>query len=333
MQLVKFAGNYGTYEFPAQSSERDNFKNLVTATTRLAGVDGGFDEYGDRRAPQPVGNVQAEWWLFADLSARETTQILREQAQAMAGWGKQLLFARPDDIHYGKRFCKARFNNLDDPENARDQVHQRQKLSASFQVNVPVWQGNYAPCFLDSGLSMDDGWHCDGTIYLDDGLFMDDGYVLPGMKLEAQAVNGSTYTATNYGTHAARPVITIGARSMGWVIGEGVLLDDTPPLDFGAGGVVSDLTIRRISYGAVQDEFRWAGTLEPGEELVIDCTKNSVTVMGNEGDISGWADFEALRGFGFVECPPGVSTFEISGSFGTDDGDCYLSVDFMDCWY
>lgn len=336
MRLVKFTGRHGTYEFPPQTDGRDNFGDLVPSTSRLAGVNGGIDDYNIREAPQSIGNIQAGWWLIPDEydPVNSTITLMKDAARAMLKWGKQTLFIQPEDARYGKRHVQARLNNLNASENVRDVPHQRQKVSASFQVNDPAWQGDFAPIFLDDGHYLDDGWHLDGTLYLDDGLVLDDGYALPAMKLEAEATNGGVYTVTNNGTHDARPILKIAARSESWSIGDGNLVGQEPYLDFGAGSPVNTVTVKRITGGALQDEFRWTGYLESGEELIIDSARLAVTHSSNEGEITGYPYFTPVIGFGFMAIPPGDSELEIYGGFGTGDGDsAHIEMHFQDTWY
>lgn len=136
MDLIK---SFGTVTLPsdAQVAQNDNFRDYVPRTTRLPGLDGGYDEYGIGRTPREIGMVKATYWVYgssaADLAAR---------LQTMQGQGEQGAVRLVKNISgVGDVFCLARVNNVDVAQNARDLPHVRQRVSLTWQVARPVWLG------------------------------------------------------------------------------------------------------------------------------------------------------------------------------------------------
>lgn len=327
MRLIKFAGRWGSYPFPDQSSGSDNFLEVVADATRLPGVDGGYDKYGVRRANQAIGNVSADWWLHRGNSDMTT---LRAAVGAMAGWGKQRLFIDVwPGLRQDKRWTWARTNNLQMNENVQTLPHNQQKVSANFQVNEPGWKGGQKLIYMDEGHIMDDGWYTDGALYMDEGHYMDDGLYLNPPKVDAQMNSGDSVTVTNNGTRPAKAVLTIRAGGDEWFLGGDAILGDGRYLD-SAEGSAGSLRVKFEANGKTDAAWLWGDTLQPGEALIVDAEAQTVMVNG-QMDESGYPAFQRDVGYGFITVPPGDSTLTITG--GIPDRGCHVTLDYWDEFY
>jgi hypothetical protein len=326
MRLNKFAGRWGSYTFPGQSSGSDNFMEVVADASRLPGVDGGYDKYNTRRANQAIGNVSAEWWL---QNAAMTG--LRDAVGAMAGWGKQRLFIDVwDSTREDKRWTWARVNNIRSPENVTMRPNLQQKVTANFQVNEPGWKGGQKLIYMDEGHILDDGWYCDGALYMDEGHLCDHGFYLNPPKVDAQMNSGDSATVTHRGTRPAKAVLTIAANTnQEGFLGDGTTLGDGHYLD-SAVGPVGGLRVIFSANGKTDSEFLWGDTMLPGERLIIDADAQTVMVNGRT-DRTGYPSFQRITGYGFITVPPGTSTLTISG--GIPDLGCHVTLEFWDEYY
>lgn len=138
-RLVKFGEGSSEYYFPVeQVSYRDNFRDLVTKTQRMAFANGGLDELGTGRGLAEIGSVQVEFRLQYDnvsdgLSDLQTLAKLND-------WGKLRLFRRPlNDQAATLQWCVARMNNNPYTQNVHDRPHERQLVKLTFQVSDPFW--------------------------------------------------------------------------------------------------------------------------------------------------------------------------------------------------
>lgn len=310
MRLVKFATNNGIYDFPdAQTTLGDNFTDLVPATERVQGMDGGFDRLFERPAPQSIGNISVEWWLLP--SSIESITDLKDAVRKMASWGKGKLFVRPEnaeDDNRDVRWCEARINNVQISENVRNMPHLRQRVSADFQVSNPVWYG-YEEGPDEPAHNADKWW------YLDDGFVLDTaGLTLGGPRVQEDVLTGDTVDITNSGSHVVYPVLRFQALTLATTCGFG---------------------LRRL-FGAsetVVEEWFWDGRLVVGETVVIDCAKKTVMWESATGDLVAIDDFTIRKGFGFMELSPGTHTFEIFTDYPDDYLELRFTVDFFDAWY
>jgi len=239
--LLRFGSGDELYTFTPdnQISIRDNFANVVPRTTRLPGADGGFDEFGRERAPGEIGNVQMIFWLYAS-SLPAMTAVL-DELRAMTSWGTKRLYKQPMGGG-GDRWCEARLNSIDAPQNASDLPGKRQRVQLNFQVASPFWLNQGTEAF---------SWG-DGTPW-GDGIW--------GGSAAANAVSGTdtSFTVTTSGNAISHPRITI---------------------ECGGGQTASNIRIRRIVQGETVDEVAYAGTLTAGDELEINCRDLSVTLNG-----------------------------------------------------
>ena len=300
----KFIGYWGEYTFPVEQLQtNDNFGNVKTRTTALAGLDGGFDELGDRRAPQEIGNLQFTYKLVNGWQDK-TVRVLRDEARRMIGWGAQLLFALPADLNdFARqvRWTRARVTSLVANQRASDHPDVYQDVQVQFNTPDPGWYGFEAS-------PAEPAYNAGGWYYFNDGLTFDTaGLVWGGARVNAVVDGGDSLTATNSGTRPTRPVIRIEASA-----------------------VMSGFGLRRLNaYGQVLDEWRYTGELAVGDVLVVNCQTLSVVQETVRGDEEAYNAFEVVRGIGFHELVPGANTFELTGTFT----DATVTFDFFDSWY
>lgn len=337
MRLIKFAGREGAYPIPPQSSGKDNFLDLVTKTSRLPGVDGGFDEYNTRRANQSVGNQDAAFWLKYDPTSpypgfHDSIRAQRDALGQIAGWGKSRLFMQIHaDERQDKRWTWARVSNIRLSENVTTLPNKQIQVQASFQINDPTWRGGQKAIYTDSGHIFDDGWRYEGMLYMDEGHTFDTpGLRYAPVKLEVQATTNTTHTLYNGGMKASKAKLKVIAREAAWTLRSSIRLGDGHYLDAGV-DPVSNITITHKQYGKILTKWTWGGTLQPGEELIVDPHTQSVIVQRISGKESGFAQFQRHVGLGFIEAPPGESTITITAGMGTRG--CQLSVNFQDAFY
>lgn len=328
MRLVKFIARQGEYSFPAQTSGTLNFGEVVPSTKRMAGMDGGFDEYRDRRAPQAIGNVRSEWIINPNSSTLITSQ--KDAANKMLHFGKGILFVKPEestDVKRHVRYSRARINNLQMPENVNNMPHLRQKATAQFQVNDPAWYG-IEPNSLDAS------YNTGRWIFFNDGWkFGTSGLKFGGPRRSVTINNGDRITVINSGSHPTRPVIRITGVTSSWLLGgAGVILGEPTLFLDGPGSATPNIGMRRISYASdsVIEEWRWFGEISPTDTLEIDCAKFKVTHENQYGNINAYSGFVVSAGFGFFEIPPGTHTLQIFGTFSTTAS---VKVYYPDAWY
>lgn len=242
--IVRFGIGSQVYAFPdtsvLQQSMSDNFANAVPRTTRLPGLQGGFDEFGDEEAPAEIGKVTLDLNLFAD--ARSDMTALLDALRAMKSWGKKRLYMQLDDSGEDVRWCNARINHIQSPSDLKT-------LGVHHHVKV-IWQ---AP---------DPYWYTQGTEAWSwgDGTAWGEGAPWGG-SATPQAVSGlqTDLTITPGGNARTLPRITI---------------------ECGTGQTLQNPTIQRIVDGVALDEISYTGTLSAGDQLLINCRKASVALNG-----------------------------------------------------
>jgi hypothetical protein len=134
--IASFGDGSTIYNFPTtQTQLRDNFSDMVPRTVRVPGTDGGFDQFGEGKAPSEIGNVSV---TFEQYSEDDNLQTLRDAVREMAAWGVQLLTRVTSDE--SERYCYARVNSITMTEAPNDPIGGR-KLTATvdFQVAEPYW--------------------------------------------------------------------------------------------------------------------------------------------------------------------------------------------------
>lgn len=234
MDLLKRFGNI--YIFPnTQINLNTNFGDLVTRTRRLPFADGGYDDLGDGRGLSEIGSIKTDYWLFFESREDATSKI--DAIKKMANAGLQRLFMQPMDHDMPERWCFARLNNMSIPQDAKNQPHERVKVSLTFQVSDPFWytQGNSA--VWSGGARYGDGTRWSGNV----------ATVVSG--------NSTTLTLTNNGNTYTHAQIAIRPTS---------------------GQSCVDPIVRRIVDGQVLDEVSYTGVLNDQDNLFIDSRKASV---------------------------------------------------------
>jgi hypothetical protein len=145
MPLNRFVADGNTYTFPSTlGSYNDNFGDAVTRTTRMPGVDGGFDEYLSEPAAREIGSIRQAFTLQSDT--KEGLDDLKAAVNAMLGWGKGYLYFRPSDYPTDtERRVSARISNI---QMSKDESDGRnlywQKVTCIWQCNNPIWEAGTA---------------------------------------------------------------------------------------------------------------------------------------------------------------------------------------------
>jgi hypothetical protein len=146
MRRVLSFGGYrfptNTYWFPDTQDQFDsNFTNVVTRTTRLPGLSGGFDELGIDEGPREIGNVRCQFWLLAQTRPEITK--MRNAVKGLLAYGKARLVVQPADQSLKPVYTFARINNIPMSENAAECIDLHQQVTISFQVADPFWYQDY----------------------------------------------------------------------------------------------------------------------------------------------------------------------------------------------
>lgn len=128
---IEFAG----YTFDNVQAINDNFGDILRATERVIGVDGGFDSRGFGRGWGPVGLVTVTFEIIS-YTANEMYSK-RDAVRALATKKKQKLKWTPDGGT--ERFCFARARVPDVPVNLATLPNLKQVLQVEFEVDDPHW--------------------------------------------------------------------------------------------------------------------------------------------------------------------------------------------------
>lgn len=135
-KVISFGSASNLYTFPTvQGTLSDNFNDLVTRTSRMPGVSGGYDAYGTMPAPGEVGNVRFDFTLVA--ISRGAMQTLRDAVNAMKRWGVQRLLVQFGDL--GNRWAYARISSIQMTKQLGENTDLFQPVSVNFQVADPYW--------------------------------------------------------------------------------------------------------------------------------------------------------------------------------------------------
>lgn len=127
---------FGSYSFPDTGVEfGDNFRDMVARTSRLPGMDGGYDEYGTSRAAAEIGDVRFSMILKADTA--EAMQMAREALAQIVHLGKQRLWVETYDG--AQRFTWARVNSIQISERYKEFPALNQRVTINWQVSDPRW--------------------------------------------------------------------------------------------------------------------------------------------------------------------------------------------------
>lgn len=331
MRLIKYASIDGIYIFPPQSSLTHNFGNLLTRTERRYLQDGAFNEYLGAVNPQASGNLQVGVWLIGADGG--TISLLKREFYAMAAWLDARLWIQPELPRAGKLWCGVSVSNIGGNENVNNLPHLKQKIEQSFSVPFPAFQGSVsAPWRLDQGIKLDSGYTLDGARYLDEGHKLDGTWHLNAPMLNTNVIGTATVELQNQGNHAVYPNITLSARGSDWVIGDGVIIGQDPPLYFGGGAPVQNVTVTHRARGRDQSGFTFDLPLQSNDSVTINAAKQTVTLHNADGITEmAYKHLSNKRGFPFPKFIPGTNELVIS----TDADDCGVNVvvDYQPAWY
>lgn len=332
MRYHAFMTNRGTYQFPAQTADDNNFPSAVTDTTRIYGMDGGLDLYGNDPTPQEIGSISLSWWIFDDPATGAMTRHV-DSAKAMAGWGRGRLFAAEDAPKAGLRWTFARLNDLNASRNVQNTPHRRRQIRATFQAPSPHWRGSLSqPWWFDAGFALDNDYYLDGQHYLDHNDYLDDNIYLIPEAIVRSLDDGESTTFINYGNHAVKPSITVAAMTPAYITSAPVQIGPDLYTDQ-RGSDINTFTLEHYWGGKLRSSVRYSGFLSgtDREHVVIDCERLTVVEHGTWGIRPAYAKYERVAGFPFPLLYPGENTFRLTGTFGS--AGALLTVDTLHGWY
>lgn len=199
--ITTFSVGTYTFTFPTtQSQLRDNFSDMVPRTVRIPGADGGFDQFGESKAPSEIGNVSVTFEQYAD--SNEDLQTKRDLVREMVARGVGTL--TKDCGAEGTRYCYARVNSITMTESPNDPIGS-QKLTATvdFQVSDPYWLASNAAVSLPNVTKTVTN-NSTPNIIAPDTLFD----VYPVFTFESNASISAVYIGVFPGASLPEPVIT-----------------------------------------------------------------------------------------------------------------------------
>jgi hypothetical protein len=250
--VLRFGSGDFLYTFNPQDQVqlRDNFRDVVTRTSRLPGLSGGFDEYGTDLAPNEIGNVQMTFWLFAENGTEMEAKKLA--LGRMKVFGKKLLFKQPEDEYQTERYTEARVNSIDFNEAAGQRPDRYLMATVNFQCDNPYWYTIGTEAFK-----------------LGDGTLLGSGAALGGTPI-TQLLTGldNSFSITPSGNDITRARFTI---------------------EIPATKSATNIRIQREVASAVVDEVRYSGTLVEDDVLEINCRALSVLLNGNDSYSDGFS--------------------------------------------
>ena len=296
-----------------QVSLSDNFKDMVTATTQMPGMSGGFSSYGDGPLPGAIGSVSYTFWRYFDGDGT----AVRDAIAAMTGWGLQRLWKQPESADEKPRFCWAYINNEPINFNAEDRNQNRQRITITFHVPDPFWHSwPIDPEFLNTGLTFDDapllaGWQ-DTTYYVQ---------------------TAGTIEVDVRGSAAALPVIRIEAEGSvpAQLINDDLIINDDWIIGGSISGTVEDVRLALVDRDTLVEThvLEWAGTVGALERLKIDCGAEKVIYEDADvGNVSGWPQMRRTRAQLF-ELMPGINRVDVGGVF---TGTVQIVFEYLETW-
>lgn len=153
---MSYIVSFGDYNFPDRGIHLEaNFADTVPRTTRLPGMDGGYDEFGDDPAPSEIGRVNAR--LRLNASGGSAMQAARDELRGLAAIGRGSLVMQPSGgtAAYAPRWAWARINSVSIPEKMPIITDAVQDASIDWQVSDSRW---YSMELVSPG-----GQECAGT--------------------------------------------------------------------------------------------------------------------------------------------------------------------------
>lgn len=163
-QITRFVAGANTYTFPTTHGDQDyhdNFKEILTRSSRIAGADGGLDEYGSGRAPGAVGSIQ--FGIVLESATREGMQVLRDGLATIREWGVGQLYFQPTDSLLSPRWCICRAKNADVKEKRHMHTDLFQPVPMAFEASEPFWMTAGNQNLWDSTYNWNSAINWDGT--------------------------------------------------------------------------------------------------------------------------------------------------------------------------
>jgi hypothetical protein len=304
---------FGRYVFAdTGTSARSNFGDLVARSTRVQGLDGGFDEDGNARASSEIGNGALS------MVIKDTTATAQRQAVdallKMAAFDKTTLWQLPMDASdypnsmwgtatwgagdlWGgasattvRRYCNARVNSIQH-NYTYSQIPQRSLFA---QIN---WQAQ--PFWFSRA----------GLLYFDlDTLDISTGFSLLGARVSQNVSNGTTVTVTNAG-NAAVPCVVTFKRTGGAVVRPGVRLTNVDAI--------------------IECEWRYNTTLADSATLTVDSGANTWMLSSALGDNSAYQNVQLIVSNGLLMLQPGANTIT---ALSDNAATWAMTINYMDGW-
>lgn len=296
--------SFGSYLFDqdTQGQFNDNFTNGVPRTVRLPGLPGAFDELGLEPSPTEVGNLKLMFYIRAETRAAITQR--RDAIRAMAGWGVRKLVMQPADQSLAPRYCYARLQNIQMPENAKtpDTV---QAVNIDWQVSYPRWmQDAYGGASAWGAAT----W----------GNFIWGGH-WPSYDVGTAASSSHGWGQATWGNFfwGAGQESTLTLTNDGNAV-------SLPRLIFTCTEAATGVWIERHVNGLVRESLRYEGSITAGQILDIDCRSLSIRLDG----ISAYNELEYTHP-AWLPLPPGSNSLRIT----LPSGGGKLKVIYPHTWY
>lgn len=331
VNIVRFGGDQNAYKFQNVGSSTTNFGGVTTSTARAPGLDGTIDNYGDGDAPSEGGDVRVMFHLATQFP--KLMDGLRDQVNKMKPWGKRPLWCQPSDLNDPIRWCSARVNNINMPQNAENGHEYLLPVTINYQVSFPRWQSRPNQNYL--GQSLFDGSVAlvdSPPVYLDGQTNMGSGN-LSRARCMAYVKNGTKLALLNYGD-APAPARFKFLASRPWTLDEGLHFGD-PGVMVGAYGSASVRYpgVKRLnSYGDAEEAWRWENTLGVNEWVAVDSNDYSVRWQHYPNfSESGFPYLAKVKGAGFITMQPGINNLVVEGEFSGPFG--FLQIDYWDSYY
>lgn len=290
--LIKFRWGRYTVTFPQvrQVSLFDNFRNLRMATSTVVGKRGSIDEYGSDVSPGGEGLVQVVYYLQAADAAAMYAQLA--QMKRMASMGRGWLWKQPQDPTLLPRWCRAKINSVDAPQNVSNRPHVQQRVQISFHVDDPLWYDDALYQYKDRL----------GEAVLGDGVARWAG-VLP-ISITSSSFTGGAYDLSVC-EGPVRPRLVLHAQV--------------------GGGTVSNPSLwwqyTSETAGYEHDRVTFNGGLAEGDVLDIDCGRGVVRLNG----VPAYEQMTFTRRPELMELPPGES-ITLGGTVNSGQMNLYARV-------
>lgn len=308
------AGRKFNFEPESQISLSDNFKDMVTATSRMPGISGGFNAYRGAALPGAIGTISYTFWMHFDADDPEETMRRRDALAGITNWGVQRLYKQ--SMSGEIRWCWAVVNNAPINFNVNEVPHRRQRITITFHVPEPFW---YRYPF--EALHIDSGWTLDSGRTL--GGWTNSQYVLEGPQVVDVVIGGTVDTA---------PLIRVEASGRAPAfLGDPGLVIGQPGFVLGgvSSGSVDGLHLQRVDLDtlSITHDLLWDGLVTDKDRLVIDCVRLRVVHEDTQvGNVSGWPETQHSRA-GLFTLSPGVNRIRIDGDF---TGSVLLVIEYLE---